>query len=163
MATTNPVTKKKLYFDFSIGGGATRAIFPLTQFRAGLTCGDRHGGVLERLEAVTGSSTGKRAREVMAWAVPAGNSTNNSTITSGAGAMFYVDFIGATSGNGTGGISRLPFLTVGGTVFQKAGHSAIYGTGGIIRDAAVRVRRTGTSATTVHGVLYVQRQHSMEI
>lgn len=163
MATTNPVSKKKLYFDFSIGGAATRAIFPATQFRAGLTCGDRHGGVLDRLEAMTGSTPGHRQREVSAWAQPVGNATNSSAITSGAGASLYVDFIGATSGNGTGAISRLPFLTVGGTVFQKAGHSAVYGTAGIIRDFAIRVRRTGTSGTTIHGVLYVQRQHSLEI
>lgn len=164
MATTTPVTRRKLYYDFSIGGGATRAIVPVTQFRAGLTCGDRYGAVLSRLEALTGSSpvANKERNAVMAWAALAGNSQAGNTITS-VGAPVWVDFIGATSGNGTGAITRLPYFTVGGTLFQKPGQEAIYGTAGSIRDIAIRVRRTGTGATTLRGVLYVQRQHSMEV
>ena len=164
--STSPVTRKKLYFDFAISSTATRAIFPCTQFRAGLTCGDRYAAVLDRLEALTGSSNirTKEQREVTAFAIPVGNATSSAPITFGAAAALYVDFIGATSGNGTGGISRLPFLTIGGPVFQKAGQSAVFGTTGIIRDFAVRVRRpNATTGVTIHGVVYVQRQHAMEV
>lgn len=164
--TKNPVTRRKLYFDFSLDPTATRAIFPATQFRAGVTCGDRFGAVLDRLEALTGSSPSrtKEQREVTAWAVAVGDAINSAPITFAAAAALYVDFIGATIGNGGGGISRLPFLTVGSTVFLKAGHSAVFGTTGIIRDFAVRVRRpNATTGVTMHGVLYVQRQHSMEV
>lgn len=168
MATTNPLKRKKLYFDFNIGPTATRAIFPCTAFRSGVTCGDRFGAVLDGLEALTGSSTAqaKRQREVMAYAVAVGNGTSAALATVAAAGALFVDFIGATIGNGTGGISRLPFLTVGSTtpIFQKAGHSAVFGTSGIIRDFAVRVRRpAATTGVTIHGTIYVQRQHSIEV
>lgn len=165
--TTNPVTRRKLYFDFSIAPTATRAVFPCTQFRAGVTVGDRYGAVLDRFEALTGSSPmrTKEQREVTAWAVAVGDAVNSEPLTFAAAAALYVDFVGATIGNGAaGGISRLPFLTVGGTVFQKAGQSAVFGTTGILRDFAVRVRRpSANTGVTMHGVIYVQRQHSMEV
>lgn len=166
MATTTPRIRKKLYFDFNIGGTATRAIFPVTQFRAGMTMGERYGGALQALEALTGSSDPalKAQRAVAAWAVLANDPTNPIT---GTGAALYVDFIGPTIGNGTGAITRIAFQTVGGTLFQKAGQDAIYGTVGGLRHFAVRVRHSGVSgggiSQTLRGTLYVARQHSVEV
>lgn len=164
MSSTAPQIRKKLYFDLAFTG--TRQIVLCTQFRTGVTINERFNGALQALEALTGSSSGvsKAQREVEARFVPAGltNAALATSLTSVA-APFWLDFIGATIGNGTGGISRLPYLTVGGTVFQKAGQSAVFGTTGILRHFAVRVRRTGTNTTTVRGTLYVGRQHSIEV
>jgi hypothetical protein len=166
MATTTPQIRKKLYFDFNIGGTATRAIFACTQFRAGMTMGERYNGALQALEALTGSSPSglKAQRAVSAYAVPANNPT--TAITS-VGGVLYVDFIGPTIGNGTGGITRIAYQTVGGTLFQKAGQDAIYGTVGGLRHFAVRVRRSGLTSgavnQTIRGTVYVSRQHSIEV
>lgn len=166
MSTTTPTIRRKLYFDFNIGGTATRQIFPCTQFRAGLTMGERYGGALQALEALTGSSpaASKAQRAVSAYVVLANDQTN--PITS-VGGTLYVDFIGPTIGNNAGGITRIAYQTVGGTLFQKAGQDAIYGTAGVLRHFSVRVRRSGITTgdinQTIRGVLYVSRQHSIEV
>ncbi|MBV8722260.1 MAG: hypothetical protein JO277_08930 [Candidatus Eremiobacteraeota bacterium] len=167
MATTTPNKRKKLYFDFAITGSATRQIFPVTQFRAGVTCPERFGGFLDALEALTASSNaGAKARnEVSAWAMIANKGDALAAVTI---APVMIDFIGPTSGNGPGGITRLPYLTVGGNnLGEKCGQSAIFGTAGVERHFAIRVRRgnvaPGGSTSTVRGVLYVARQHSIEV
>lgn len=164
MATTAPQIRKKLYFDLNFTG--TRQIFLCTQFRAGVTIAERYNGAMQGLLACTGGSPArlKAENEVTVWALPAGltNAALATSLTSVA-APLWVDIIGPTIGNGTGGITRLPYLTVGATVFQKAGQSAVFGTTGSPRHFAVRVRRTGTNTTTIRGVVYVQRQHSIEV
>ena len=164
MASTAPQLRRKLYFDANFSG--TRQIFLCTQFRAGVTIAERHNGVMQAAVALTASSppAAKARNEVSAWFVPAGltNAALATSLTS-VSAPFWLDFIGPTIGNGTGGITRLPYLTVGSTLFQKAGQSAVFGTAGSQRHFAVRVRRTGTGTTTVRGTLYVARQHSLEV
>lgn len=164
MATTNPQLRRKLYFD--VGFTITRQIFLCTQFRSGVTIAERFNGAMQAAMALTASSppASKARNEITAVFVPAGT-TNASLQTSltVAGSPFWVDFIGPTIGNGTGGITRLPFLTVGSTLFQKAGQSAVFGTAGGQRHFAVRIRRSGTTTTTVRGTLYVARQHSLEV
>lgn len=164
MATTNPQLRRKLYFDINFTG--TRQIFLCTQFRSGVTIAERFNGALQPAMALTGSSPSmnKARNEVSAWVIPAGltNAALATSLTSVASPL-WLDFIGPTIGNGTGGITRLPYLTVGSTIFQKAGQSAVFGTTGVQRHFAVRVRRTGTNTTTVRGTLYVARQHSLEV
>lgn len=162
--------RRKLYFDFVIAGGATRQIFPCTQVTAG-TVGDRYGNLLDVLEALTGSSPKnlKVKNAVTAFAVAAGQvfaqSGGGSANLTNQGSPLWVDFIGLSStfAGGTGPITRLPYQTVGATLNQKPGQEAIYGTAGVPRHLAVRVRRTGTGTTTIRGTCYVQRQHSIEV
>jgi hypothetical protein len=53
----------------------------------------------------------------------------------------------------------------GASVPNNAGHEAIYGTAGSVRHFSVQVRKLTLAggALSVHGVLYVQRQHSIEV
>lgn len=148
--------RKKLYFDFNMGIGATRVIFPCTQ-AVQSAAGDRYGGLLDALEACTLSTPSevKRRNEVAAWA---------SAVTGLSGGALMVDFIGWTSGNGTGPIVKLPFPGVNlTTTDSKAGQSAVFGTGGIARHFSVRIRRLVTFTVTTRGTVYVQRQHSIEV
>jgi hypothetical protein len=157
--------RKKLYFDFSIGINATRAIFPATQFTSSLT-GDRYGGLLDALEACTGSSPAdiKRRNEVTAVAQRTSVVYNNSMVSTGGN--FSVQFIQPTTGNGTGPVTPLPFMSPG-VLFTdgKDGNSAVFGVAGTPRHFSVVVRRMpgGGVGTTARGVLYVQRQHSIEV
>lgn len=163
MSTTHPNTsRKKLYFDFALAAGATRAIFPCTQFRAGLTINERFNGCMTPLMALTGSSTpeAKVEAEVTAWVVSQHGGPGSATVD---GNRLFVDLIGATASTYTGAIFRLPYLTVGGSISTKAGQSAVFGTAGIPRHFAVRVRRPSGTANTVFGTVYVQRQHSLEV
>src|SRR5512144_1831786 len=161
MASTNPQLRRKLYFDANFTG--TRQIFLCTQFRSGVTIAERFNGAMQAVAALTASSppASKARNEVSAWFVPAGltNAALATSLTS-VSSPIWLDFIGPTIGNGTGGIARLIYQTVGATLFQKAGQSAVFGTAGAQRHFAVRIRRTGTGTTTIRGVLYVARQHS---
>jgi hypothetical protein len=157
--------RKKLYFDFSIGINATRQIFPATQFTSSLT-GDRYGGLLDALEACTGSSPAdiKRRNEVSAWVQRTAQVYSNTPMaTSG---QLSVQFVYPTSGNGTGPVVPLPFMTPGFTFTDgKDGSSAVFGVAGTPRHFSIVVRRPSNAniASTVRGVLYVQRQHSIEV
>ena len=165
------IVKHKLYFNFAIGPtfaspNTTRQIFPCTQITAG-TPGDRNGCLLQSMLALTGgASAAKKAQaEVSAWAQIVGDGTFGGTRAAGV----LIDFIGPTSGAGTGSVTQLPYLKAGsgGTSADAtfAGASAIYSiTAGLQRHFSVRVRKfSALISTQVVGVLYVARQHSIEV
>lgn len=161
MATNQGRKIRKLYFDVAMHTGVTSAAFLCTQFTAG-TPGDRYGSLLQAALAATGSTPPgiKQKLAVSAWFQPSQVNGAASTISD----YFPVDFVGANL------TSRLPYLTVGNAaVATKAGQEAIYSvTSGIARDFGVRVRKVRASGTadslvSVNGVLYVQRQHSIEV
>jgi hypothetical protein len=143
------VYRKKLFFDVNLSS-ATNQAFPCTLFRS-TYAGDRYGGVLNTLQALTAGSLAqaKRQNAVYAWyqRFGAGGAVTTSTANP---QVPLLDFINAT----TVGSSATPLANPesGGI----AGTSPIY-----TRDFAVRLRRIG--AGTQRGVLYVERHHSAEI
>lgn len=158
---------RKLYFDANLTATITNQSFLCTQFTAG-TPGDRYGSLLTALEACTGSSLSgiKQRRAVSAWFQPARVVAQSATTP--LNILMGVRFVQPTS-NGTNkaALTGLPYLTVGGAaVAAKIGQEAIYGTAGSLRHFAVQVqklRSLGGGNITVAGVLYVQRQHSIEV
>jgi hypothetical protein len=173
MAANHGKKIRKLYFDVALPVTRTSQTFACTQFAAG-TAGDRYGALLQALETVTGSAPPgiKQQRTVSAWFQPTAILGTNTTTP----VMPYtVSLVAPTSNvaNASGALGNnlsltaLPYLTVGGaSVASKAGHEAIYGTAGILRHFAVQVAKAfalGVPAVTTHGVLYVQRQHSIEV
>lgn len=158
---------KKLYFNITWASGVTLStkIVPCTPFRPSVTIGDRYGALLEALPALTGNSpnTMKERNGVSAWFVP--RSGGVAAVTSGGGPV-YVDFVGATLAQ-TGlnyNTQLLPYLSQdGSSVARNRGADTIYGTLGQKRDFAVRLRRPGTSTVSYSGVLYVCRNHSIEV
>ena len=168
MATNLKNRSKKLYFDVLLADASTNASFPCTHIVAS-TPGDRYGCLLPALHALTGSAPSgvKRAAVVSAWFAPNALASTNTTSPLN-GALFSVRFVQPTSRwiNQTG-LQALPYLTVGGaSVPNNAGHEAIYGTAGSIRHFSCQVRKLLAPAggtVSVHGVLYVQRQHSIEV
>jgi hypothetical protein len=164
---------KKLYFNLTWAGGATSGagaavtkFIPCTPFRASVTIGDRYGSLLEALAAVTGNSPNqvKRAGAVEAWFVLSdNNAVGRTTVTTGVA----IDFVAPTlqvTGN-TDLVPLLPYLSIDGTsVLRNKGKDTIYGTLGQPRHFSIRVRRTvAPSTATLSGVLYVARQHSIEV
>lgn len=158
MAANQGNKVKKLYFDVSLA--ATNQTFMCTQFTQG-TPGDRYGALLPVLEALTGSSPAlaKQRSTTKAYFIP----TNQYASFN----LPYVNFIGPTSnGTGKGFLAYLPFMTAGSVVAAKAGHEAIYGTGGASRHFAVFLRSvtaTFGEGQVITGVLCVERQHSIEV
>ena len=175
-----PVKRKKLYFDVNFpADGATMAVFPCTQFRANYTGGDRYGALLSDLEPLTGGAPAdvKRRYDVAAWFQPFGGQAFNTFAGTPKGddpsptltARVIIDFVTATTNQGppistaTGAVG-LPYFTAGGaTVPDKCGTSPIF-----TRHFGVRIRIFRTAPTvlqtfTTHGVVFVQRQHSIEI
>lgn len=157
---------KKLYFNISWAANATLStkIVPCTPFRQSVTIGDRYGSLLEALPALTGNSPNalKRANAVSAWFVPRSGGGNPPT---SAGGPVYVDFIGATLGQtGNFNTQLLPYLSLdGSSVPRNRGTDTIYGTLGQPRNFSVRLRRPATTTASFAGVLYVARQHSIEV
>lgn len=171
-----PLRRKKLYFDVSFQTGPSgttmmaspqKLVFPCTQFRANYTGGDRYGALLDDLPALTGGSdrNAKRRNEVAAWFQPySGYANTGDSPTSNATNIGQVrlDFVQATT-NATGA-SPLPYLTAGGTqITNKYGMTPVF-----TRHFGVRVQRFGLvgplgDVFTTHGILYVHRQHSIEI
>lgn len=157
---------KKLYFNITWAAGATLStkIVPCTPFRSSVTIGDRYGSLLEPLAALTGNTPNgiKRANGVEAWFVPRSGGSNPPT---SAGGPVYVDFVGATLGQ-TGNFTSmlLPYLSFdGSSVARNRGTDTIYGTLGQPRNFSVRLRRPATTTASFSGVLYVARQHSIEV
>jgi hypothetical protein len=153
---------KKLYFSAVLSrGGATGsvgtgAIFPCTNFRAnGLYSGDSNGAVLEDFApiAATDSQRMRNERAVSAWfQLQAANYAVAGATRGPVG--FLLDFVAATT-------TVAAVAQIGAFGSLAAGQSTL-GT----RHFAVRVRPLKLSNTqnfTVHGVLYVQRQHSLEV
>jgi hypothetical protein len=157
---------KKLYFNITWAAGSTLStkVVPCTPFRASVTIGDRYGALLEALPALTGNSpnTMKERNGVSAWFVP--RSGGAAAVTS-AGGPVYVDFVGATLGQTiNNNTALLPYLSLDGTsVNRNRGTDTIYGTLGQKRDFAVRLRRPTTTTASFSGVLYVCRNHSIEV
>lgn len=177
-------TKKKLYFDVNFGagtGGVGQAVattvpalyFPCTSFTNGVV-GDRNGNVLQALECLTGNSPNgiKKLNAVSAWFQLSNLGAALLTLTSpSATTAEYtaVDFVMPTGTVANhANVTRLRSLnTAGTTLFSKGGQEAIYGTLGTLRHFSVRVRKTNNAGvaitTSVRGVLYVARQHSLEV
>lgn len=172
MATNQGNTSRRLYFDVIFPATRHSQTFLCTQFTAG-TPGDRYGCLLKALEAATGSSQPslKRSRAVSAWFQPAGITPNTNTTP--VNELFSVAFISpVANGNYTTEQTKLPYLTVGNTVVaNKAGNEAIYSvTSGTYRHFGVQVFKVRATTgigyggvITSHGVLYVQRPHSIEV
>lgn len=170
MSYTQPA--KKLYFNLTWASGATSGapvtkFVPCTPFRPSLTFGDRYGSLLEPLAAVTGNSpnTLKRAGAVEAWFVPSDNNVMGRTTITSAVSIDFVAPTFAVSGN-TDAVPLLPYLSLDGTsVLRNKGKDTIYGTLGQQRHFSIRVRRANGlgSVGTLSGVLYVARQHSIEV
>lgn len=149
-------TRKKLYFDVVLAATHTSQTFACTPFRTGLA-GDRYGALLLALEALTGSGNqaAMERNEVAAWFQP-------TAMPAATAVGFNVVFVGPTVGDNLSTTS-LPFMTAGSTVATKAGHSAVFGTAGSLRNFSVKVAKQRAVTAAVSGVLYVQRQHSIEV
>lgn len=169
MAANLKTRAKKLYFDVILPATRSGQSFLCTQFTNG-TPGDRHGRLLQVEIACTGSTPEniKARRAVCAWYQSTGITLQNAT-TPGV-QSYNVQFSQPTANRNfvtNAVLAALPYLTVGGaSVANKAGNTAIYGTAGIQRHFSVQVdmRRFGSGGTvSAHGVLYVQKQHSMEV
>jgi hypothetical protein len=157
---------KKLYFDVALPTTRTSQSFLCTQFTAG-TPGDRYGALLAALEACTGSTPPgiKQRRAVSAWFQAAGYAGQNATTPI---APCGVAFVSPTANGNNLSLTQLRYLTVGGSqVANKMGNEAIYGTAGSLRHFSVQVSKARAGSVggtvTMHGVLYVQRQHTIEV
>lgn len=163
-------TAKKLYFNISWPSGATLSVkyVPCTPFRPSVTLGDRYGGLLAALPALTGNSPNltKEKQGVTAVYIPrTGSSPASPTST---GSPVFVDFVAPTlnvvAGTNLSRIPLLPYLSADGTtVARNLGTDVIYGTLGQPRHFAVRLRRNITTTQSMAGVLYVGRNHSIEV
>jgi hypothetical protein len=158
---------RKLYFNISWASGSTLStkIIPCTPFRNSVTIGDRYGALLEALPALTGNSpnTTKERNSVTAFFTPRSGGTNPPT---SAGGPVYVDFVGATLAQTGNNFSTqlLPYLSLDGTsVARNRGTDTIYGTMGQPRQFAVRLRRPALTTASFSGVLYIGRNHSIEV
>ena len=171
MASNFGNTSRKLYFDVILPATRNSQSFLCTQYTAG-TPGDRYGALLKSVQAVTGSSspTTKRARAVSAWFQPSAVTAQN--VTTPINQLFAVAFVNPTlNANYSTALAGLPYRTVGGAaVTNKEGNEAIYGTAGIQRHFSVQVFKVRAASgigfggtISSHGVLYVQRQHSIEV
>ena len=159
---------KKLYFNITWASGATAShkFIPCTPFRPSATFGDRYGSLLEVLTALTGNSpnASKRANAVSAWFVPSQGTAHAIT---GAGGPVFLDFVAPTFAVAPGNtdvVPLLPYLSIDGTsVARNKGKDTIYGTLGQPRHFSIRLERPITTSATFSGVLYVARQHSIEV
>jgi len=149
-------TARKLYFDVAFTATQNVQVFACTPFRTGLV-GDRFGALMAALQACTGSTPQevKQRNEVTAWF-----QTTQATV--GTVIPFNILFVGPTVGTNINP-TTLPFLTQGGTVSAKNGHSAVFGTAGSLRHFSVKVSKYKTTTGVASGILYVQRQHSIEV
>lgn len=156
------VRKKKLYFDVALTGATFAQAFPCTQFRASYA-GDNFGGVfddLPPLNSATASGETQRRNSVSVWFAPTDGGTIPISATIGASDKVYTRFVFPTTAANFAGFSttQIAGLTFG----SRVRGSTPIGT----RHFAVSVSRGGNSgnlSATVRGVLYVQRQHSIEI
>lgn len=171
MASNQGNRSRKLYFDVILPATRNSQTFLCTQYTAG-TPGDRYGCLLTVQQSATGSTppTKKRALAVSAWFQPSAVTPQN--VTTPINEMFATAFIAPTANkNSSTALAGLPYLTVGGTaVANKAGNEAIFGTAGTARHFGVQVFKVRAASgigfggtITSHGVLYVQRQHSVEV
>lgn len=150
---------KKLYFDVVLtrqGGSTSDASLVVNRCTGGALAntyaGDRDGGVLDDFPALSASSANalKRKSEVSAWF--AATSLSFPTVA-GAVAPALVDFVQWTS------------VASGATPLPSSGSTPSGATAIVTRHFGVRVRafRTLTGNFILKGVLYVQRQHTIEV
>lgn len=139
-----PTKRKKLYFNVLLtrngpAAPAKNAAFFVTQFTPGTT-GDRYGNLLDKLGLLTpGSAGGPKARNaVSSW-------FQCSSITGDPGHV-CLDYISANAPNITLAVAITdPILTRDFRVRLKAGLAV------------------ATNTYVLRGILYVQRQHSIEV
>lgn len=154
----------KLYFDVT-ATTSENITFLCTPFTS-ICFGDRFGSALAPLEACTGSTppTVKQQREVSAW-------FSGTTTSSNAAVKFVAPTSTAANCTGHAGtnlsLAVLPFLTVGGTVTTKAGHSAVFAGAnasvGVMRHFCVQLLAAVNESGTLSGTLFVHRQHTVEV
>lgn len=161
---------KKLYFNISWPAGATLStkFVPCTPFRSSVTLGDRYGALLQALSALTGNSPNvtKERESVTAVYIPRCGTTPAAPTS--AGSPVFVDFVAPTLGFVQGSnvslVPLLPYLSADGTkVARNVGTDTIYGTLGQARHFSVRLRRPILATASMAGVLYVSRNHSIEV
>lgn len=152
----------KLYFDVSIGSAQTNRSFLCTKFTAG-SPGDRYGSLFDPVESCTASTplAIKRSRAVGAWFVPTMVAGQNATTALNL-AFFAVKFVQPTVPGANQTLARLPYPNVDA---NWRGTEAIYGTAGVLRNFSVQIQKNKAAGgtITVTGVLYVQKQHSIEV
>jgi hypothetical protein len=156
-------THKKLYFDVTWGTTVGAQAFACTAFRTGLT-GDRFGALMKAMQACTGGTPQSvmAESECSAWF----QCLRTATVSGGVHIGFNVYFAAPTVGKittgqlpATGHFAALPADLVG----MVAGQSAVFGTVGTARNFSVVVAKQQATTAAVSGVLYVQRQHSIEV
>lgn len=161
--------RRKLYFDFLFTSVPTtgkvlrlRATAGAANSAAGVVA--RNGDFLESLQALaggSGSATSNNARRQLVNETQLNinqtqNSRNPGNLPS-RGIRLEAYFSNAS------GATALAYLTVGGNVAAKLGHSSVF-----TRDFSVLLKAfaVGTSTAlvnTVRGVLVAQREHSMDV
>jgi hypothetical protein len=164
MATNQGRQAKKLYFDVLLTATRSSQSFLCTQFTAG-TPGDRYGSLLKALEACTASTPAgvRQQRAVGAWFAASFYGPQNTTT---AQPRVTTTFVQPTANGNNLSLTSLPYVTSGGTVANKIGQTATDSvTSGVLRHFGVQVSKTNLPGGTVsvRGVLYVQRQHSIEV
>lgn len=150
----------KLYFDVHLSGSQTNRSVLATAFTAG-SPGDRYGSLLQPLESCTTDSPlgVQRSRAVSAWFQPVAIEGQNATTSTNL--AFAVRFVQPT----VPGANQSGLQSLQGVGFNADGAEAIYGTAGTLRNFSVQVqkRKAAGGTISVSGVLYVQRQHSIEV
>jgi hypothetical protein len=136
------VERKKLYFDMFVDGTAPSALYSRSVAKQCTpinpsTPGDRYGGLLDALPALVASSPNeiKRRNSVAAWF--------QCAQVQGAVLGACVDFIPA------GGSATVPTAVFTNPIYT--------------RNFRARLKVGFFGMGSVRGVLYVQRQHSIEI
>jgi hypothetical protein len=120
------------------------------------------------MAALTGNSPNslKAAQGVTAVFVPSFDNAMGGTTQTVGVAIDFVAPTFAVSGNNNV-VPLLPYLSADGTtVTRNRGKDVIYGTLGQQRHFSIRARRVSSplgSTNTLSGVLYVSRQHSIEV
>lgn len=156
------IERKKLYFlgDFTLATNLFK-VFPCTQFRSTKSyTGDVYGGVLKDLAPLTVGSSGakKSQNEVTAWARVISQPALVPAVTN-AVSSYHLDFVNATT------LKTAATILV--TTVIKTAVGGTLGVNGVTpiltRHFGVRVTRRGSAAVTGKVMVYVQRQHSIEV
>jgi hypothetical protein len=147
-----PSQKTRLYFDVHFTTSQDTWYFPCTwaTTASGTTVLERNGNLLPALPALTGgaSSAAKYSQDVAAWFNVVQMITSIVTPP-----LFKLDFVGRDLA------TQVPFLKPGGgTVAQKAGNTPMFTT-----HFAARLAFNAAGLMTIHGVVYVQRKHAIEV
>lgn len=159
------IRRKKLYFDVSLVGAVKAQVFPCTQFRISYT-GDNFGAVLDDLPPLTNTSPSesKRRNSVCAWFQPTDGQSLPDLAAGTAPVLarnshVFVRFVNATTSTSPTFPTDLTFpgLLPGSSPIGTRHFSVL-----VARPGGDFLDNNGTSPT-VRGVLYVQRQHSIEI